>query len=325
VAKLQFRILFRQFLFRIIDLELLAADARGDIEKLLGRFAAFLLTYSAMQGLGGILFNSARLPPGLRRAVFWRLEHSMICTTMLAVGIFAVLSWDATFPNRRDVLVLAPLPVKTRTLFFAKVSAACAALGLTVLALNAAQSLTWGMLHFAPVGFLSLPRSFLAYWSTMFAAGAFVFGVLLGFQGLAAQLPRKLFLRASAFLQLAAFGLLVVGYFLIPTWDTPRMLSDPAHQHLLAWMPSYWFLGLFQALNGSMHPVMAPLASRAWPRSRAAQRFCWRISEPCAKLSSSPISFPPAACAGCRALDAGCRMPWCNSASVRCFAAGSIA
>src|SRR5262249_17497131 len=152
---------------------------------LLGRFAAFLLTYSAAQGLGGILFNSARLPPDLRRAVFWRLEHSMICTTMLAVGIFAVLSWDATFPNRRDVLVLAPLPVKTRTLFFAKVSAACAVLGVTVLSLNALQSLTWGVLHFAPGGFLSLPRSFLAYWLTMFAAGAFVFCVLLGVQGLA--------------------------------------------------------------------------------------------------------------------------------------------
>jgi hypothetical protein len=37
------------------------------------------------------------------------VEHFFIATTMLAVGILAVLSWDSTLPDRRDVLVLAPL------------------------------------------------------------------------------------------------------------------------------------------------------------------------------------------------------------------------
>ena len=190
---------------------------------------------------------------------------------MLAVGIFVVLSWDSTFPNRRDVLVLAPLPVTTRIIFFAKVSGAAAALGITVLCLNATQSFTWA-LHFASdSAALALPRAFLAYWVTMFASGAFTFCILLGVQGLSAQLPRKLFLRASAFLQIAAFGFLVIGYFLEPNWNTPRLLSDPAHRQLLAWLPPYWFLGLYQALNGTMHPVLAPLATRAiWALGIAA-------------------------------------------------------
>ncbi len=270
MAKRQFRILFRQFLFRIIDLELLAADARGDAEKLLGRFAATLLAFSSVQGLGAIFFNGRHLPSEALRSIAWQMEHSFICTTMLAVGIFAVLSWDSTFPNRRDVLVLAPLPVPARAVFFAKVAAAAAALSVTVLALNAFQSVTWA-LHFAPAGLLSPPRAVLAFWLTMFAAGSFVFCILLGVQGLSAQLPRKLFLRASAFLQIAAFGLLVIGYFVEPTWTTPRALADPAHQRLLACLPPYWFLGLYQALNGSMHPVMAPLAWRAvWALGIAA-------------------------------------------------------
>jgi hypothetical protein len=29
-------------------------------------------------------------------------------------------------------------------------------------------------------------------------------------------------------------------------------------------LPSYWFLGVFHQLNGSMHPALAPLARRAW-------------------------------------------------------------
>ena len=49
----------------------------------------------------------------------------------------------------------------------------------------------------------------------MIAAGTFMFCCVLGLQGFAAQLlPRRWFLRASAFLQLAVFCLLVTGYFL---------------------------------------------------------------------------------------------------------------
>ena len=39
----QFRILYRQFLFRMVDLELLSADAKGDMSKLFGQFAALLI------------------------------------------------------------------------------------------------------------------------------------------------------------------------------------------------------------------------------------------------------------------------------------------
>ena len=43
MEKLQFRILYRQFLFRMVDPELLSAHAQGDMSKLLGQFAALLV------------------------------------------------------------------------------------------------------------------------------------------------------------------------------------------------------------------------------------------------------------------------------------------
>ena len=46
MEKLQFRVLYRQFLFRMVDLELLSADALGDSNKLLGQFAALLIFVS---------------------------------------------------------------------------------------------------------------------------------------------------------------------------------------------------------------------------------------------------------------------------------------
>ncbi len=99
----------------------------------------------------------------------------------------------------------------------------------------------------------------------MLAAAALIYCGVLAVQGLAAQiLPRRLFLRASGFLQMAAFCLFVCVYFLEPRVDGPKMLVAPENRHLLLWIPSYCFLGLFNQLDGSAYPSLVPLARRAW-------------------------------------------------------------
>ncbi len=263
---LQFRVLYREFLFRMVDLELLSPQ--GDITKLLGQFAGLLIWISSGLLLGALFFDARHIPPQALMTVLWKQEHFLISTTMLVVGLFAVLSWESTFLNRRDVLVLAPLPIRTRTMFLAKVASVATALSLTVVSLHSLASIAWPVLVFAPAnsGIIGMIRSLAAYWITMLAAGAFIFCCVLGVQGLAAQLPRRLFLRLSAFLQMAALCLFVGVYFLYflqPSLATPEALSAAKNQSALGWLPSYWFLGLFQALNGSMYPAMAPLARRA--------------------------------------------------------------
>ena len=141
MAKLQFRVLYREFLFRMIDLELLSADALGDSNKLLGQFAALLIVVSFALSIPALGVGSSRTQPELWLFEVWGIEHFLIATTMLVVGLFAVLSWDSTFPDARDVLVLAPLPVRARTLFLAKVAAAATALSLTVVLLHSAVGL----------------------------------------------------------------------------------------------------------------------------------------------------------------------------------------
>jgi CubicO group peptidase (beta-lactamase class C family) len=137
-----FRVLFREFLFRMVDLELLAP--KGDISKLLGQFAALLIFVSAAFGLPALFMGSTEgLTGQIALMLTLSIEHFLIATTMLVVGLFAVLTWDSTFPNRRDVFVLAPLPVRTRTMFLAKIGAVAAALALTVLALHAMGGIVW--------------------------------------------------------------------------------------------------------------------------------------------------------------------------------------
>lgn len=169
--------------------------------------------------------------------------------TMLAVGLFAVLSWDSTFPNRRDVMVLAPLPVSVRTMFLVKVAATATALGLVVVLLHCVTGVTW------PLAFALLPptgrglfgavRWFVAYWFTMFASGAFIYCGVLAVQGLTAQfLSRRLFLRVSALLQIVAFGVFASMY----------LLEEPVA----------WFQALLGQLAGPMNSAPVPLARRAW-------------------------------------------------------------
>jgi hypothetical protein len=56
----------------------------------------------------------------------------------------------------------------------------------------------------------------------------------------------------------------MMRYFLEPSLETIGALSSQENQRLLGWLPSYWFFGLFQKLNGSMEMAFAPLATHAW-------------------------------------------------------------
>ena len=72
------------------------------------------------------------------------------------------------------------------------------------------------------------------------------------------------------------------------------------------WLPTYWFFGLFQQLNGSMLSGLAPLASRAWIGLAVAAfaagttvllsfRYTLRktVEEPDILPSASKITWPP--------------------------------
>jgi len=257
----QFRVLYREFLFRMVDLEVLAPQ--GDMSKLLGQFAGLLIFVSFWLAYFTTAIAGSQKGSLAGVLVIWTVEHFLIATTMLAVGFFTVMSWDATFPDRRDVLVLSPLPIRSRTLLLAKAAGVASALSITVLALNAFTGLIEPFVFASGQGFfLPALRSLAAYWITMLGAGVFIFGSVLGVQGLAQLLPRQWFLRVSSWLQTVLFFLWVTVYVLQPPFSEVGDLV--ASQRVLRWLPSYWFFGLFQQLQGFIAPELAFLARRAW-------------------------------------------------------------
>ena len=207
--------------------------------------------------------------------------------------------------------MLGPLPVRASTIFAAKLAALAIALGVTIVVFNAAPGV---LLPFAlapreatPLDLLvslQFYRSLAAYWITMFAAGAFVLCCVLVLQGLTGQLSRRLFLRFSAILQLTAFCVFLAGYFLEPSLASHEALTAAVNQHLLLWLPSYWFLGVFQQLNGSVPAsdgaVPFDLAIRAWISLgtiaiTVALLFSYPIFERFVKSSNNPTLFLPLA------------------------------
>ncbi len=259
-----FQILYREFLFRFVDVEVLSKDARGDSRQLFGQLASLLIFCSVLLGIIGACWaggsENENMPAFDRLISAWTMEHFLIATTMLVVGLFAVLSWESLFLGHRDLLVLGHLPIPVRTLLFAKVAATVTAVGIAAAALHGVAGLIW---PFALAVKGRLIRSFVAYWVAAIAAAVFTFSAVLGIQGLVGcLLPRRWFLRISTYVQLGVFCALIAGYFLQPSPATV-LLKEP-HQHWLAWAPSFWFLGLYQQVSGSLPPTFAPFAVHGW-------------------------------------------------------------
>src|ERR1039458_5376494 len=126
---LEFRVLYRQFLLRIVDLESLSVEAR--VPRVPGQFAGVLMMFSMIQALGLLIHPIKSAADFL--GMLWTVEQRMVFTTMLVTGLFAFISWDAIFPDRRDVMVLSPLPIHPRIILFAKMAVAGAVLGFAVL------------------------------------------------------------------------------------------------------------------------------------------------------------------------------------------------
>jgi CubicO group peptidase (beta-lactamase class C family) len=138
----QFRVLYRDFLFRIVDRDLLSPHATGDASQLLLQLVTLLAGLSVCFSVP-VLAMDPTVPLQAQLMFAWSVEHFLIATTMLVVGIFSVLSWDSMFPGHRDVLVLGPLPIRAHTILLAKLAAIVTALGLAVVTLHVVSGVVW--------------------------------------------------------------------------------------------------------------------------------------------------------------------------------------
>jgi hypothetical protein len=257
---LQFRLLYRQFLLRVIDLESLSIEA--DIPRFLGQFAGVLITISVFQTFVFVIVSGggSDLQSMLRMGL--HTVQSLLAGTMLIAGLTAVATWDNIFPDLRDAMVLGPLPVRPRTILAAKLASSASLLAIGVPSLNCGMGTVLPLLA---GGFLRFPLILAAYWFTVSAAAVFVFGAVLTIQGLlAAMLPRRWFLRLSSILQLASFAMFLPVWLFQPGFGSAAEFASAQQQGILTRWPMFWFFGMFCQTSGIFPIALGRLALRAW-------------------------------------------------------------
>ena len=194
-------------------------------------------------------------------------EYFFIVLSMTVTGAVAVWRWDAIFPDRRDYMNLVPLPISTRTIFFANLVAVLFLVGLIAADVNAASCILFPVVVGATQRtFLFFVKFAVVHATVVLLASVFAFFATFSVLGLLMSvLPPHAFKRISVYVR----GIVVIYLvallctsFLVP--DLLRHVKGPAPSWTLL-MPSCWFLGLCQSLHGRGNPVLTELSRRAFP------------------------------------------------------------
>ncbi len=212
-------------------------------------------------------------------------EYFFVVLSMTITGLVMIARWNRLFPDRRDFSNLAALPIPIRNIFLANL-AALLSLALTIgLVLNAVSSVLFPLfvglsvgtvtafLHVAAANFCSVLSASLFSFFAVFA----LVGLLMLF------VPKKVFRIVS----LTARILLAVGLLsefssdVLPHLFAGKLPGGAAA--FMKWVPSYWFLGMYESMLGIATPAMMQLGRQALlglasavALSMAAYGLCYR-------------------------------------------------
>jgi hypothetical protein len=193
----------------------------------------------------------------------------LISLTMVVIGLLTAFLWQSLFPDRRDYLAIAALPLRMQDIFRAKFLALLGFITLSAVFLSVPLSIGLPAMmqpqrntaHFAIFGLMGTHTFAIAVASI--AAGLFVFFALVTLQGV---LLNVLPLRSAARLSFVVQAILLIALLA----SIPAVIAIPRLTYSMNLRPSWatlvpplWFLGLEQQLMGNRDPFAAELAWRA--------------------------------------------------------------
>ncbi|HUB80672.1 MAG TPA: hypothetical protein VMB03_17830 [Bryobacteraceae bacterium] len=200
-------------------------------------------------------------------------KYLFLAMAMAITGIVTVLKWDKILPDAQDYLNLAPLPIRPRTVLAANAAAIAIAVLAFAIDVNAIPAVFFPL--FVSAGGELTGPAFVRFAGIhmlcMMSASIFTFAAVFALLGaISAILPREAFRVVSSWLR----GLILVGFLMLlvsglagPGSLLRHLNADP---HSPArFLPSLWFLGLYQVLQIRSQPVLVMLARDVLPGSFA--------------------------------------------------------
>lgn len=205
-------------------------------------------------------------------------EYFFIVLSMTVSGAVAVWRWDAIFPDRRDFMNLVHLPISTRTIFFANLTAVLFLAVLVAIDVNAASCILF------PAVVAATQSQFVFF--LKFAgvhAVAVIFASMLSFLivfsllgSSMALLPPRTFKKVSGYVR--GIAVLYLTVLLFTSFAVPNLLrrlpAQPPRWTLF--LPSSWFVAWCQLMRGRSTPGLTALAHLSFPALAAAAliAFC---------------------------------------------------
>jgi hypothetical protein len=264
----RFRLLWRTFVAQCFVSD--TVDAEDQLRAAIVGVVAFLL----VPGLVMLVELSFDYQGIVLRAIrFQQFDHLtdtlewvmlvFVTYSAVAVGCVGAAIWDVLVFDRRDALVLGPLPVPAAIVALAKAAAIASVMLAAALAVNLFNAIAFAFATADRLGAAALVRHFAAHLTATAGAAVFVFSVLLTVRGVVGAVASA---RAAA-----AIGTVVQFVFVLAVLAIVILcpvILRVRHAALVNFtvthaLPTAWFLGVFEWIRGSDRWYVHQLAVRA--------------------------------------------------------------
>jgi hypothetical protein len=192
-----------------------------------------------------------------------RIAMVLVMYAMATMGYVAVFIWEGLTFERRDAMVIGPLPLSSATVIGAKLAALATLLISSALLINLTTAVPFGSVTANHIGFGGLFWDAAALLGTTIGAATFVFTSMVMARALVTLLGTpRLAARLGSLLQFAFVAGILCFVALFPLMASMKRVDFLARA-ATSLSPADWFLGLFEHLHGSPEPGFSMLATRA--------------------------------------------------------------
>jgi hypothetical protein len=247
-------VLFREFVAQFFASETATSDQH--VRQAIIGVVAFLITPGLLipiQLSGAFEFAAVRFPAMLDPLI--RLLATIFITYgIVSMGVIAAFTWDSLGFDRRDAMVLGPLPVGGATIIGAKLAALAALLLAGAATVNITTAVSFALIASNHTGGSALARHFGAHLVATMTAATFVFCLLVTIRALIGMVAAGRTAMTSI-LQFALVSTSLSFIVLAPTalhvLPGRRGAARVEMQSIPEWSPSNWFLGVYEVIRGT--------------------------------------------------------------------------
>jgi len=261
-----FEVLCRAFFAQFFASESVTSDHQ--LRQAMIGVLAFLITPALLipvQLNSTFEFAAIRFP-ALLEPLTQLIATIFITYSMVSIGVIAAVVWDTLSFDRRDAMVLGPLPLRGMTVVAAKLAALAVFLLTTAAAVNVLTAVPFSLVAGNHKPVVGVGRHFAAHMIATLSAATFVFCLLVTLRGVLGMVAGGRLALASL-LQFALVSALLCFIVLVPTAlhviPGRRGAARVYLQTIPAWSPTNWFLGLYEVIRGSSPGEYSRAASRA--------------------------------------------------------------